>query len=154
MGVGDGGLLPRETRSGGMSLLIRHALAPVPIQLVVSESDLIRLCPLQMFERQKAEDAIISFAPDRTEFDITDPEGHNCTPVEDVDPEAAARSGKTPPSNPIRDWTDDDEDECVFLEVFDFCPLLFFLLLFAHQLIQPLRLQRRFRSGLFRVNLR
>src|SRR4051812_42523074 len=97
MGVGDGGLLPRETRPGGKSLLIRHALAPVPIQLVFSESDLIRLCPLQMFERQKAEDAIISFALDRTEFDITDPEGHNCTPVEDVDPEAAARSGKTPP---------------------------------------------------------
>src|SRR3954465_14365904 len=105
-----------------------------------------------MFQRQKAEDAIINFAPDRTEFDITDPEGHNCTPVEDVDPETASRSGKTPSSNPIRDWTDDDEDECAFLEVFDFYPSLLFLLLFAHQLIWPLRLQRRFRSKLFRVS--
>src|SRR4051812_19467500 len=143
MGVGDGGLLPRETRPGGKSLLIRHALTPVLIPLAFSESDLIRLFPLQMFERQKVEDAIISFAPDRTEFDITDPEGHNCTPVEDVDRKPPLRSGKTPASNPIRDWTDDDEDECVFPEVFDFYPLLFFLLLSAHQLIRPLRLQRQ-----------
>src|SRR3954453_6645703 len=106
-----------------------------------------------MFERQKAEDAIINFAPDHTEFDSTDPEGHNCTPMEDVDPETALRSGKTPSSNPIRDWTDDDEDECAFLEVFDFYPSLFVLLLFARQLIRPLRLQRQFRSGLFRVIL-
>src|SRR3954454_22688118 len=90
-----------------------------------SESILIRFCLLQMFERQKAEDAIINFAPDRTEFDITDPEGHNCTPVEDVDSVTASRSGKTPSSNPIRDWTDDDEDECVFPEVLDSYPSLF-----------------------------
>ena len=78
------------------------------------------LLSLQKWPRQAAEDALIDFPPDQTDVDIDDLDSLANTPA----PEEEEPS-KFPSSDPIRDWTDDDDDGCRILEVYDPTPLSF-----------------------------
>lgn len=75
----------------------------------------------QRFDRQKEEDAKINYLPDRTEEDAEDPDTSKNAPEEEEI--LALPSSKASTSNPIRDWSDDDDaevdDDCYVVEVRD-----------------------------------
>ena len=80
----------------------------------------------QRFDRQKEEDAKITYLPDRTEEDAEDPDTSTNAPEEEQ--VLTLPSSKASPSNPIRDWSDDDDadvdDDCYVVEVRDAIPAI------------------------------
>ena len=81
---------------------------------------------MQTFDRQQIEDGpdpVSKCAPDRTTPDLEDPDNEDHVPI----PLAVAG---TPPGKPharrsIKDWSDDDSDDCVLLEVHNPQPPVF-----------------------------
>ena len=73
---------------------------------------------MQKFDRQATEDGpnpASKWGPDRTVADIVDPDNEDNVPI----PLAGAGTapGKTRARGSIKDWSDDDSDDCVLLEV-------------------------------------
>jgi hypothetical protein len=82
---------------------------------------------VQRFDRQLTENATIIFPADRTNFDNEDPDCAATAPDLNVDDAILGTdTGKAPIEHPLRTWADDDdEDDCVVLEVFHSFPFLF-----------------------------
>jgi hypothetical protein len=85
----------------------------------------------QNFTRQ-AREAPAAFTADRTELDEEDPDSIQNTPLDKMDPNLNASSGKIPALHPSRTWADDvssdddvgsDDDDCIMLEVYDPVPI-------------------------------
>src|SRR5664279_4261048 len=60
---------------------------------------------------------------DREDSDTEDPDSEDYMPIPDAGTGPAP--GKTPARDPLRDWPDDDDDDCQILEVYDPLPLAF-----------------------------
>ncbi|KAM0833813.1 hypothetical protein ACQ4PT_064034 [Festuca glaucescens] len=81
--------------------------------------------PPDNFRRQKLE-APAEYTADRTELDEEDPDSIQNKPLDEMDADFNAGSGKTPVPHPSRTWADDasiDDDDCVLLEVYDHVPI-------------------------------
>ena len=72
----------------------------------------------QIFDRQRIEDGpdpASKCAPDRATYDLEDPDNEDYVPIPLVI--ASTPPGKTRARGSIRDWPDEDSDDCVLLEV-------------------------------------
>ena len=81
---------------------------------------------VQRFLRQASEDGpdtSTKWGQDRTESDTEDPDSEDYMPIPDAG--SGPAPGKTPARDSIRDWSDDDDDDCQVLEVLDPRPLAF-----------------------------
>ena len=67
-------------------------------------------------------DPTANWGADRVEADSEDPDDEDNVPIPAADPGPA--SGKTRASS-IRDWSDDEDDDCAILEVYDPRPISF-----------------------------
>ena len=80
---------------------------------------------MQRFARQKAEDGsdpAANWGADRVEADSEDLDDEANVPIPAAEPGPA--TGKTRASS-IRDWSDDEDDDCQILEVYDPRPMAF-----------------------------
>ena len=80
---------------------------------------------IQRFSRQRIEDGSdpsATWGPDRTEADAQDPDDDDNVPIPLAVPGPA--TGKTRASS-LRDWSEDEDDECQILEVHDAIPVAF-----------------------------
>jgi hypothetical protein len=79
----------------------------------------------QNFTRQTRE-AAAAYTADRPELDKEDRDSVQNTPLDEMDPNLNAGSGKTPASHPSRTWADDassDDDDWIIFEVYDHVPI-------------------------------
>ena len=79
----------------------------------------------QRFPRQAIEDGsdpAATWGPDRTEADVKDPDDEDNVPIPLAVPGPAM--GKTRASS-LRDWSEDEDDDCRILEVYDALPVAF-----------------------------
>ena len=80
---------------------------------------------IQRFPRQAIEDGSdpsATWGPDRTEADAKDPDDDDNVPIPIAVPDPA--TGKTRASS-LRDWSEDEDDDCQILEVHDALPVAF-----------------------------
>ena len=80
---------------------------------------------MQRFARQKAEDGsdpAANWGADRVEADSEDPDDEDNVPIPPAIPGSAM--GKTCASS-LRDWSEDEDDDCRILEVYDPRPVAF-----------------------------
>ena len=80
----------------------------------------------QRFARQVTEDGpdpSSKWGKDRTGSDAEDPDSEDFMPIPDAG--SSPVLGKLPAQDPLRDWSDDDDDECQVLEVINTRPLAF-----------------------------
>ena len=81
---------------------------------------------MQLFPRQEIEDGsdpISNCAPNRTELDPVELDDENHAAIPPFAP--GGNPGKSHARSSIRDWSDDDSEDCVMLEVHDIEPLSF-----------------------------
>ena len=80
---------------------------------------------MQRFPRQAIEDGsdpADTWGPDRVEADTVDPDDEDNVPIPVV--VSGPATGKTRASS-LRDWSEDEDDDCQILEVFDPLPVAF-----------------------------
>ena len=80
---------------------------------------------IQRFPRQTIEDGSdppATWGPDRTEADVEDPDDDDNVPIPLAVPSPV--TGKTRASS-LRDWSEDEDDDCQILEVYDVLPVAF-----------------------------
>ena len=81
---------------------------------------------MQLFSRQQTEDGpdlASKCAPDHADLDMEEPDNEDHLPIPLAVP--GGPPGKTRDRSSIRDWSDDDCDDCVLLEVLDPSPISF-----------------------------
>ena len=97
---------------------------------------------MQRFGRQLKEDGpnpAAHWGADRVEADSEDPDDEDNMPIPDVG--SVPATGKARDSS-IRDWSDDDDDDCRILEVHDPLPVAFSYPVRSPQLIRTTRCSR------------
>ena len=81
---------------------------------------------MQRLARQVNEDGLdpsSKWAKDREDSDTEDPDSEDYMPIPHAGTGPAP--GKTPARDSLRDWPDDDDDDCQILEVYDPLPFAF-----------------------------
>ena len=80
---------------------------------------------MQRFDRQRTEDGenpSANWGNDRVEVDSEDPDDEDNMPIPDVN--SISATGKTRASS-LRDWSEDEDDDCRVLEVYDPLPVAY-----------------------------